>query len=342
MLAWFRESLSFLARRLAAIFIVLLGVSTVAFVITRLLGNPVYLLVGQQADKQILDNLIHQMGLDRPIYEQYGRYLLAVAHGDLGMSRYTYRPVLVEIALRLPATLELVLAAMFITIFTGIPLGLWAAVRPGSKVDRFAQLLVDIGVSTPNFWVGLILVYVFFYLLHWVPPPLGRIATNVPPPPAITKLLVVDSLLSGNVPALVSSTRQLILPAITLSLVAIPSTLQITRTTLIHILSSDYMRTARAYGLPARTAYLRYALKNAVVPIVTMLAMTFGFLMSGTVLVETVFNWPGLGLYAVDSMQHFDYEPIIGVVLLSALFYVLAYLLADMVTYAVDPRIRAQ
>jgi peptide/nickel transport system permease protein len=342
MLNWLKETLIFLVRRLIAIAIVLVGVSTVAFVITRLLGNPVYLLVGQQTDKQIVDNLIHQMGLDQPIYVQYIRYMAAAAHGDLGISRYTYRPVLTEVELRLPATLELVLAAMLITVVVGITLGLLAAVRPGSAIDRFGQFLTQLGVSIPNFWLGLILIYVFFYLIHWFPPPLGRIDSTISPPPPITGLLIVDSLLTGNVAALGSALGHLVLPAITLALTAIPSTLQITRTALIQILSSDYIRTARAYGMPASKMYFVYALKNAVVPIVTMLAMTFGFLMSGTVLVETVFNWPGLGLFAVDSMQHFDYEPIVGVVFLSALFYVLAYLAADIVTFAVDPRIRAQ
>lgn len=342
MLSWLRESLIFLFRRLFSVIIVLVGVCTVAFIVTRMLGNPVYLLVGQQADQEILDNMIHQMGLDRPLYEQYFRYMATVVQGDFGISRYTYRPVIDEVAFRLPATLELVLAAMMITIVFAIPLGILSAARPGSVFDRFGAFVSQFGVSMPNFWVGLILIYVFFFLLKILPAPLGRLDMTLHAPEEITHLLLIDSLLAGNFAAFKSALTHLILPAITLSLSSAPSTLQITRTALIHILSSDYIRTARAYGMPNRSIYYRYALKNAIVPIVTMLAMTFGSLMSGTVLVETVFNWPGLGLYAVDSMHHFDYEPIVGVVFLSALFYVLAYLAADVITYTIDPRIRAE
>ncbi len=342
MISWLKESILYLARRLAAMLLVLLGVCTVTFVVTRLLGNPVYLLVGQQADKEILENLMHQMGLDRPLYEQYARYLWSVAQGDLGISRYTYRAVLVDIQLRLPATLELVTASMLLIILGAIPMGVFSAVRPGGIIDRLGQLLVQVGVSVPNFWAGLILVYVFFFKLQWLPAPLGQLDDNVALSSTVTGFLVVDSLLAGNLPALRSALGHLVLPAITLALGSAPATLQITRTTLIQILSSDYIRTARSYGMPARIIYFRYALKNAIVPVLTVLAMTFGFLMSGTVLVETVFSWPGLGLYAVDSMHHFDYEPILGVVFLSALFYALAYLVADLLTFVVDPRIRAQ
>lgn len=342
MFSWLRESAIFLIRRIISIIIVLLGVCTIAFIITRMLGNPVYLLVGQQADQEILDNLIHQMGLDRPLYEQYFRYLGTVLQGDFGISRYTYRPVLDEIAFRLPATLELVLAAMTITIVFAIPLGILAAARPGSIFDRLCALISQFGVSMPNFWVGLIFIYVFYFLLKILPAPLGRLDATLRAPAEVTRLFLIDSIIAGNFVTFKSALSHLILPAVTLSLSSAPSTLQITRTALIHILSSDYIRTARAYGMPNRSIYYRYALKNAIVPIITMLAMTFGFLMSGTVLVETVFNWPGLGLYAVDSMHHFDYEPIVGVVFLSALFYVLAYLVADIITYTIDPRIRAE
>ncbi len=341
MISWLKQSIIYLARRLAAMLLVLLGVCTITFVVTRLLGNPVYLLVGQQADQEILENLMHQMGLDRPLYEQYFRYLWSVAQGDLGISRYTYRPVLEDIQLRLPATLELVTASMLLIILGAIPMGVFSAMRPGGIVDRLGQLLVQVGVSVPNFWAGLILVYLLFFKLQWLPAPLGQLDDNVALS-TVTGFLVVDSLLTGNLPALKSALSHLALPTVTLALGSAPATLQITRSTLIQILSSDYIRTAHSYGMPARTIYFRYALKNAIVPVITVLAMTFGFLMSGTVLVETVFSWPGLGLYAVDSMHHFDYEPILGVVFLSALFYALAYLVADLLTFVVDPRIRAQ
>lgn len=342
MFSWLKESATYLVKRLAAILLVLLGVATITFFVTRLLGNPVYLLVGQQVNKEIIDNLMHQMGLDRPMPEQYLRYLDAVIHGDFGISRVTQRPVLVEIQLRLPATLELVTAAMVLIVLGGITLGVISAARPGGIGDRVGSFITRLGISIPDFWIGLILVFVFYYLLNWAPAPLGRLSADVAGPAKLTGLLVLDSLAARNWAALGSAVGHLALPAITLALVASPSTIQITRNTLIQILSSDYIRTARAYGMPARTIYLRYALKNIIVPVITMLAMTFGFLMSSTVLVETVFNWPGVGLYAVNSMHQLDYEPILGVVFLSALFYALAYLVADLVTFAIDPRIAAQ
>jgi len=331
--SWLTESTRFLLRRMLYVLLVLLGVATITFPVTRMLGNPVYLLVGQQADQEIIDNMIHRMGLDRPLYEQYGRYLLSVAQGDLGISRVTQRPVLVEIRLRLPATLELVIAAMLLIVFVAIPLGIVSATRQGGIVDRSSQFVAQLGVSLPSFWVGLILIYVFFFRLQWFPPPLGRISPVVSPPPDITGFLTVDSLLTGNWPAFWSALAHLFLPAVTLWLVSAPSTFMITRTSLIQTLRSDYIRTAHAFGLPARTIQARYAMKNIIVPVVTMLAMTFGFLMSSTVLVETVFAWPGLGLFAVNSMHNLDYEPILGVVFLSALFYALAYFVADLITF---------
>jgi peptide/nickel transport system permease protein len=340
--SWLKESGIYLGKRLIAIVIVLLGVASITFVVTRLLGNPAYLLVGQQADKEIIDNLIHQIGLDRPMHEQYIRYLGQVLKGDLGISRVTQRPVLVEIQLRLPATLELVAAAMFLVVVGGTSIGIVGGARPRGVADRIGQFITRLGISIPDFWIGLLLVYVFFFKLGWAPAPLGRLAGNIDPPATVTGLLTVDSILAGNWEALRSALGHLVLPAITLALVSSPSTIQITRATLVQILSSDYIRTARAYGMPSRTIHFRYALKNVVVPVITMLAMTFGYLMSSTVLVETVFTWPGLGLYAVNSMHQLDYEPILGVVFLSAFFYALAYLVADIVSFAVDPRIREQ
>jgi peptide/nickel transport system permease protein len=244
--------------------------------------------------------------------------------------------------LRLPATLELVAGAMLLVVVGATSIGIISGARPRGVVDRIGQFITRLGISIPDFWIGLIFVYVFFFRLGWAPAPLGRLASNVDPPATVTGMLVIDSILAGNWEALRSALRHLVLPAITLALVAAPSTIQITRSTLIQILSSDYIRTARAYGMPSRTIHFRYALKNVVVPVITMLAMTFGYLMSSTVLVETVFTWPGLGLYAVHSMHKLDYEPILGVVFLSAFFYALAYLAADLVSFAIDPRIREQ
>lgn len=332
----------YLLKRLGAVFLVLFGISSITFLVTRVLGNPVYLLVGHQKSPEILSNMIHRMGLDRPLYEQYFRYLWSVAHGDLGVSRYTFRPVLDDIALRLPATLELVTASMALIILAGIPLGILAARKEGTWLDDLVRALSQLGASVPNFWLGLLLIYFLFYMVPVFPPPLGRLDDLGEAPPAVTGLLLVDSLLAGDLRIFLSALRHLAMPAVTLAAGSVPATIQITRDSLIQILSSDFIRTPLAYGLDRKIVYSRYALKNTLVPVTTVLAMSMGFLMSSTVLVETVYAWPGLGLYAVTAMSHFDYEPIVAVVLLSALFYALAYLVADLLHFAIDPRLRVR
>jgi peptide/nickel transport system permease protein len=321
---------------------VLFGISSITFLVTRVLGNPVYLLVGHQQSPEIVDNLIRRIGLDRPLHEQYSRYLWSVLHGDLGVSRYTFRPVLDDIALRLPATLELVLFAMVLIILLGIPLGILAAVRRGTWWDHAVQALSQLGASVPNFWLGLLLIYFLFFLVPAFPPPLGRLDDPGQSPAPLTGLLLLDSLWAGDFARFFSALKHLILPGVTLAAGAVPATIKITRDSLIQILTSDFIRTPLAYGLNKRTVYFRYALKNTLVPMTTVLAMTMGFLMSGTVLVETVYSWPGLGMYAVTAMSHFDYEPIIAVVLISALFYAAAYLIADLLHFIIDPRLRVR
>jgi ABC-type dipeptide/oligopeptide/nickel transport system permease component len=331
----------YLARRLGALAVVLLGVVTATFFVTRELGTPVYLLAGQQGDQAQIDQLEHDLGLDKPILQQFGDYLSQLVRGDLGSSTVTGRPVLTEIWDRLPATLELVLAAMAITIVVGVGGGVRAATHPGGWSDRAAQFGAQLGASIPTFWVGLILIYVFYFELGIAPPPGGELSDAIAPPPRVTGLMLVDSLAAGRLDAFGSALSHLVLPAITLSLVSLPTTLQITRNALVGVLRSPYIRTADAYGMPQRLVLYKYALKNVLVSLVTVLAMTFGFLMSSTVLVEQVFSWPGIGLYALSSTQAFDYAPVAGIVLLSAVFYAVAYLIADLLSLGIDPRIRA-
>lgn len=336
-LAWAR----YLLRRLAAAVVTLLGVCTITFVMVRVIGNPVYLLVGQQTSQQIVDAMTRSMGLDQPIWVQYGQYLSHLLSGDLGVSRATFRPVTEDILLRLPATLELVLAAMVIVVAVAVPLGIAAATRKGGRLDRLTQFLAQLGASIPGFWFGLLLIYVFFAQLQMLPAPLGRLDRFDIPPPRVTGLYTIDSLLAGDLPLFVSALSHLLLPAATLALAAIPASLMITRNSLIGVLDSPYIRTARAFGLRPRTVNVRYATRNILVPLITVLAMTFGFLMSGTVLVEVIFTWPGLGFYAVTAMNQSDYDPIQAVVILGALFYIVAYLIGDILSAAIDPRIRA-
>jgi ABC-type dipeptide/oligopeptide/nickel transport system permease component len=339
--AWWEWS-RFVGRRLIYLIIVLLGVSSVTFVVTHLLGNPVYLIVGMQADQEMIDNMMHQMGLDRPIWQQYISYLANVTTGDLGISRHTYNLVTEDIGRRLPATFELSTAALIIGILWSVPMGLLSAMRKGGWLDRLGQFVAQSGVAIPNFWLGLILIYLLFFKFQLVPAPLGRLDTSMHPPPTKTGLYLVDCILASEWEKFRSVIGHLILPAVTLAFTSSPPIFRLTRDTVVKILDSDYIRAARSYGFSEFTINFRFALKNALLPITTMIAMTYGYLLGGTVLVETVFAWPGLGLYAVDAMNHSDYEPIVGVVLLSASIYVIVYFLTDIFHFAIDPRLRGE
>lgn len=332
----------YLARRMFQLIIVLLGLAAVTFVVTRFLGNPVYLLVGVQADEETIQRVTQRLGLDRPLWEQYLTYVWNLAQGNLGVSRFTSNTVAFDIRHRLPATVELATIALLLGIAWTIPLGLLSARHKNSFIDRFSQGLVEAGVAIPSFWLGLLLVYILFFQFNLFPAPLGRLGPTVKPPPDITGLYTLDSLLAGQWATFKDAFMHLALPAFTLAFTTCPPILQITRNAMVEILRSDYIRAAKTYGIADRTIYYRYALKNALLPVTTMIAMTYGFLLGGTVLVEVVFAWPGLGLYAVDAMNNSDYEPIVGVVLLSALVYVVVYLITDILHFAIDPRIRTR
>jgi peptide/nickel transport system permease protein len=327
-----RSWLPYVARRLLASLVVLVGVATITFLVTHTLGNPVSLLIGNQASPEVRQAMTHRLGLDQPIWVQYGQYVSHVARGDFGYSTHTYNSVLSDLGQRLPATVELVLAAFLLTIVIGIPLGVAAGARPGRVVDWIARTVTAVGASIPSFWIGLLLIY--------FPAPLGRIGDNVTLPPTRTHFLVLDSILAGDVVALRSALSHLVLPALTLAFVALPTTIQTTRNTMTHVLGSEYVRTARCFGVPSKLLYPRYALKNALGPVLAVLAMTLGFLIGNSVLVEVVFAWPGIGLYAVDSMNNLDYAPVIAIVLITAAFYIVAYLIADVLHAAIDPRVR--
>ena len=341
MLDSMREWGAFLLRRAALFLIALFGVSVITFTVTHKIGNPVYLLVGTRYNQEMLDNIRREIGLDRPLHEQYLRYASNLLQGNLGISRFSYNPVLEEIGRRLPATLELSTWALVIGVLWAVPAGVLAALRPRGRMARFADLMARTGVSMPGFWLGLLLIFVFFAELHWFPAPLGRITRSLGPPEFVTGWYTIDALLAGDHAALLSSVSHIILPALTLAITTSPSTLQITRKRMQEVLQSDYIRSARAFGLPGNKVY-RYALRNTLGPVITMIAMTYGYLLSGTVLVEVVFTWPGLGLYAVDAMNHSDYEPIMGVVLLSAGFYLLVYMVTDVINALLDPRVRTE
>lgn len=329
-------------RRLAHALIVIFGVTLVTFVVARLLpGNPVYLMVGGHADEQTLREATTRLGLDKPILEQYFIYLGGLVRGDLGQSWTTSNPVTVDIAQRFPATLELSLVALLLALLVALPLGIAAALHPGGGAYRVAQALAVGGVAVPQFWLGLILIYVFFFRLGWMPPPMGRLPLGTMPP-QVTGLLLVDTLLAGDLTSFWLAVKALTLPSITLMLAFQAPILQLVRATMADTLQSDAVRTAHALGIPRRTVIYHHAFRLALPPVLTMIGITFGYLLGGTILVESVFSWPGMGMYALQAVNATDYAAIQGVVLVSALIYILVYFILDMLQVIIDPRVRLE
>jgi peptide/nickel transport system permease protein len=329
----------YLGKRLAGAILAIFGVVVLTFVVTHVLGDPTRLILGNRATQAQYVAERHKLGYDRSVLAQFGSYIGQLVQGNLGVSALTEQSVIGQIGHRLPVTLELVIASMLLGICWTIPLGIISARRPGGVVDRLCQGLVEFGVAMPSFWFGLLLILVFVAALHIAPTPIGQLSITATPPPTHTGFMVIDSLIAGQWGNFGSALGHLVLPAVTLSITSCPPILQLTRNGMIQNMRSDYVRAARALGL--RESRVRwYAFKNALVPVTTMTAMTFGYLIGGAVLVEEVFAWPGIGLYAVQSMQNFDYQPVLGVVIVTSAIFVLVYLLADIFTLIVDPRVR--
>ena len=254
----------------------------------------------------------------------------------------TGQPVVSELVARLPASLELTLCGLLLAVSVALPLGVLSATRPGSVFDHAARLVTTAGVSLPIFFTGLVLVYVFYYLLGWAPAPLGRLDAFSTPPPRVTGLFLVDAIVARDAATFAASARQLILPALTLGLFAMAPIARMTRAAMLGVLGSDFIRTARASGLAPRTVLITYALRNALLPVVTLLGMVFSFLLGANVLVEKVFAWPGVGSYALEALIASDYAPVQGFVLTMATLYVLLNLTIDVVYGLIDPRVRIE
>jgi len=281
-----------------------------------------------------------QMGLDRPLAAQFARYVAALARGDMGKSWRTGQPVLTDLAQRLPATLELALAATLLAIVIGLCLGTLAAVRQNSLADRVIRLFATVGASTALFWLALVFIYVFYYRLGWAPSPLGRIDVGLSAPPRLTGGLVLDSLLTGKWAALGNSLSHLALPAVTLAFVVSAPITKIVRAAMLDTLHADFIRTARTVGVPEVQVIFRDGLRNALVPILTTIGIVFGYLLAGNVLVEMIFAWPGIGSYAWLALVNKDLEAIQGFVVLIASMYVVLNLGIDLLYSLIDPRIR--
>ena len=329
-----------IGRRLLGALPNLLGVMVISFLLTRALpGDPAAYFAGGAATQEAVDQVRRALGLDRSLPEQFLRYVSDIARGDFGTSLTTGQPVLQELLARLPASLEMVLLALLLSCATAIPLGVMAATRPGSWIDQLCRLVTTMGVSLPTFFTGLLLAYVFYFLLGWAPPPLGRLDPVFSPPPTVTGLYLVDAALARDPALWWASLRQLILPVLTMAVFVLAPIARMTRGSMLQVLSADFVRTARASGLSAPTVMVRYALRNALLPVVTTLGMVFGFMLGSSVVVEKVFGWPGVGSYAIDALTASDYAPVQGFVLAMGVLFVLLNLLVDVLYTLIDPRV---
>src|ERR1700694_4997874 len=332
--------LRFVVRRLLLLVPILVGVSLLVFIWIHLLpGSPAQALLGERATPQSIAQLNRQLGLDKPLYIQYWRYLVETAgHLNLGTSIKTFRPVTFEIQNRFPATVELALAAMVFAIGLGVPLGFFAAKKYGSPFDHASLVVSLLGISIPIFFLGLILKYIFAVRLHWLPS-IGRedvLAIRSHP----TNFYILDAILEGDPGALWDTIKHLILPAIALGSIPLAIVTRITRAAVLDVQNEDYVRTARAKGLAPVVVDSRHVLRNALLPISTIIGLQTGLLLSGAVLTETVFAWPGIGSWLKDAIFNRDYPVLQGGILFVAVVFVVVNLIVDISYALINPRIR--
>lgn len=319
----------------------LFGILVVTFLMTRALpGDPAAFFAGPAATTESIAEVRAQLGLDQPLPIQFLDYLADLLRGNLGQSLSTGQPVLADLAQRLPASLELTLVALFLSVSIAVPLGVLAALNQDTWIDQLCRFIVTAGVSLPTFFTGLVLVYVFYYLLGIAPTPLGRIDIVSLPPPQVTGFYLIDAPLAGEWQTAWSALKQLALPSITLALFTLAPLARMTRASMLQALGSDFIRTAKACGLRSTKILFSYALRNALLPVVTTLGMVFSFSLGANVLVEKVFSWPGIGSYAIEALVASDYAAVQGFVLAMAVLFVLLNLCVDIAYTLIDPRLK--
>ncbi|MBI5811732.1 MAG: ABC transporter permease [Meiothermus silvanus] len=330
---------AYTGRRLLGLIPVLFGISLLVFLFLHLIpGDPAVVLLGERATPEQVESLRERLGLNQPLPTQYVLFLRDLLSGDLGTSIFNLLPIRDQLANRWPATFELALSAMLIAVILGIPLGILAAVRKNSLWDNASTIFSLIGVSMPVFWLGLLLIYLFAVNLHWLPPS-GRISIEGGNAfQAISGFFLLDALLQRR--AMGDVLSHLILPALTLGTIPLAILMRITRSAMLEVLSQDYVRTARAKGLAERVVIFRHALKNALLPVVTIIGLQFGTLLGGAILTETIFSWPGIGLWLYEGILNRDYPVVQGGVVFVALIFVIVNLLVDLSYALLDPRIQ--
>jgi peptide/nickel transport system permease protein len=329
----------YLLRRLVTLTITLLGIMVVTFFIALVVPlDPLAALAGPQAPPETVARLRALYGFDQPLYVQFGRYATRLAHGDLGVSFQTSRPVFQDVLKFFPATLELATAAIILGVAFGIPLGVLSAVYQNSLLDQFCRVLSLVGVSVPVFWLGLVLLLIFYFKLGWLPEP-GRLDIMLLEPDRITGVLLIDSLIVRDWEVFLNALKHLVLPAAVLGLLALAGIARMVRSSMLDVLSQEYVKTARIKGLGEFLVITRHALRNALVPTVTVIGLTYGGLLEGSVLTETIFSWPGLGRYMANAFLTLDLNTIVGGTMLVALTYCLVNLLVDLIYAFLNPKI---
>ena len=336
------ERLKFIGKRLIYLVVMLFGVATLVFILTKMIpGDPTVANLSQRAlnDPQVVAAYRAKYGLDQPVFVQYILYIKNLLHLDLGTSIRTNKPVLDELARCYPATIELAFFAIILAAVLGILFGVISAMKRNSILDQAVRALSVTGVSIPSFWFALLVLYFFYYKLHIFPGP-GRLSNSFSAPATVTGMYVIDSLIEGNPAKALDALQHLILPGLVLAAFTMGLITRTTRSNLLDVMSTDYIRTARAKGLSRVGLIVRHALGNALIPVLTVIGLGLGNLLGGMVLVETIFNWPGVGQFAYESVLSVDYPSIIGVALLIALNYMVINTVVDILYGVIDPRVR--
>ena len=336
------DKVTYILRRLAMAVLVLISVSILTFFIARVVpSDPAAAWVGPHPTREQIALATERLGLDRPLYVQYARYMAGLLRGDLGSSIRTHQPIAVDLKTYLPATLELVVVGMLLAIVLGIPLGVLSGAMRGSLLDHATRLFSIAGVSMPTFWLGLLLQLLFFRWLG-ILPLTGRISTEVAlyhPIQPITGFYLIDAAITGNWTALRDTLLHIILPSFTLATYAIGLAIRMTRSTMIEVLNQKYILAARVAGISEWVVLFVLALKNAIIPTMNVLALSFVYSLTGAILVEVIFSWPGLGSYVTQAVLSIDFPVIVSVTLVVTIFYVLVNLALDLIQAMLDPRV---
>jgi peptide/nickel transport system permease protein len=333
--------IAFLLKRLGWGLLVLLAVAVITFFLSRVVpADPAAFLAGQNASEATVQRIRAEHGLDRPLVEQFASYMTGLARGDLGESIRTRRSVSTDLRQYLPATLELLVVSFLVYLAVSFSLAVAAAKHPGGVVDGLIRLMTMVGTGIPVFWLGMTLQFFFFYKLQWLP--LGaRFPIREAAPATVTGFMLVDAALSGRGAAVLAALKHLALPAATIVINLLAVGTRLTRAALIEEQSRLYVRTARGKGLAPRTILFKHMLRNALSPILTATTMQFGYMISWVILVEVIFDWPGIGLYAYQSFQVFDYSPVIALAIVSTAGFVLINLMMDVLYPIIDPRVES-